>query len=99
MPKQKAIEMDRFYSQSAFGVAQDAFKILSDLHGNPERLLASTACLFLLGCERYQIRPQRALDAAGRMLQDAAYADRGGHYDAIRRTLEDESMPDGYRKG
>ena len=98
MPR-SGIEMDTFYSQSALGVAKDAFKILSDLHGSPERLLASTACLFLLGCERYQIRPQRALEAAGRMLQDAAYADSGGHYDAIRRTLEDESMPEGYRKG
>ena len=93
------IEMDHFYSQSAHGIARDAFKILSDLHGEPERLLASTACLFLLGCERYQVRPQKALEAAGRMLNDAAYADKGGHYDAIRRTLEDETMPEGFRKG
>jgi len=84
--------MDVFYSQRHADVAAGAFQILSTLQGKAEYMVAATGALFLLACERFQVEPRDAMTAVARMLRDARLQDGGGHYDAIRRTLEDAGM-------
>lgn len=100
MKSYRRINMDKFYSTSHLDVVRGAFKIVSSLQGSGEFMIASTAALFILACERWQIRPTVALDAAHRMLRDARLHDGGHHYEAIRRTLEDDHIfDDGFRDG
>lgn len=93
----RAFNTDVFYSQRHLDVVKGAFKILSSLQGTSETMIASTGALFLLACERYQVEPRDAMTAVARMLRDARLQDGGHHYDAIRRTLEDEMMEGGFR--
>ena len=90
--RRRRFVMDEFYSQHHARVAEGAFKILDALQGTAEYMVASTAALFLLACERFQVEPRDAMTAAARMLRDARLQDGGGHYDAIRRTLEEGEM-------
>ncbi len=94
-PKKELLSLDRFYGQSSSSISQGCFSILDALQKTPEHMVASAAMFFLLCCERWQITPRKALEAAGRMLNDAAYRDSGGHYDAVRRTLEDKDLFEG----
>jgi hypothetical protein len=95
------LDLDKFYMQDHLAVTQGAFRVLTALQSRPEFLVASVAALFILICERWQIRPTVALDAASRMLKDSRKRDNGGHFAAISRTLEDDGMwPEtGYRSG
>lgn len=90
--KSNRVDMDVFYSQRHGDVAQGAFKILSALQGKAEYMIAATGALFLLACERWQVEPRNALTAVAKMLRDARQQDGGGHYDAVRRCLEDAGM-------
>lgn len=93
----RAFNTDVFYSQHHLEVAAGAFQILSTLQGTPEHMIAATGALFHLACERFQVEPRDAMTAVARMLRDARQQDGGGHYDAIRRTLEDEMFEGGFR--